>query len=971
MLGGRAAETSLVVMPTGTGKSGVIAGAIYRARTSGHYLVAAPWVGIVDQLHDALDVGVWSALGVDRPAGFPQVRYLPKTSEIDSIRSIRQPTIFVSTVAKLVSIHRELQSDPKRRRLVFDGFAGLFVDEGHYEPAKKWSQAIRAFDLPTVLLTATPYRNDALYFNVEEKNRHRLSHADAVATGLLREPTFQVLSSADVDRFTDDLVSFANRTLPSESRVIIRCADAKTIRHCVAALQRLGESAIGLHETYKVGAGAALQSKIPNTKSADVKYWVHQNKLIEGIDDPRFRCLAILDGFGNDRATIQQIGRVLRNPQRSTSDQTAWVLDRTGDTARAWQNYREFDASSIANSDTLATMASVLLTSQPANAYLDNRYRKPLNLDAADLAAHVQFPLATRVYQLPLEQAKPTLQEWAERVIEEWTATDRIVASDPEIDQIAFIPYVSARNSPLLLDTTFIEPEFGYTVIWTSESRLFIHDTLGRTPDCIRDNLRPEARAKLSKLMSTGSRMTSVSLDNTDVNQNAIRSRSMRAAALEEIAAGLTDYAYVCTIAEGYPDNDTRRYLGLSRARVRDHTSMTTGTLADYEDWLRRLDDALDSTAEMTRTLDRFAQVAPLPPSPRARHILLDVDSARFKTTNGGSAKGLRLDDYASPVTADHFEVVVNGKKFKATIKWIASREQYELDSTDLEQEGYRHDETDHNLIDFLNAEQAFRVVPESKDTLYASGTFVSLQPPGTSGRPFPLLDILTPVAELGVAAAKHEKGYFTASDGWSPGCVFEIIDRLAPTGVPAPTEISAHFPNLSTLLCGDMGREVADFIAVQPGRVAFIHAKAGNSALSASAFHEITSQAIKNILWMQPNMSERPDYDWTSPWNASIRETATATKKLKASKATRLRLGPGGTSDERWDQVADELSSPTTDREVWLVVGNTLSKAKLERIVAGRKTPTPQFIQIYSLLQSAWSTASQAGVKLRVFCST
>ena len=42
----------------------------------------------------------------------------------------------------------------------------ILVDEGHYEPAVSWSKGVRELNRPTVLLSATPYRNDFKSFRV-------------------------------------------------------------------------------------------------------------------------------------------------------------------------------------------------------------------------------------------------------------------------------------------------------------------------------------------------------------------------------------------------------------------------------------------------------------------------------------------------------------------------------------------------------------------------------------------------------------------------------------------------------------------------------------------------------------------------------------------------------------------------------------------------------------------------------------
>jgi hypothetical protein len=73
-------------------------------------------------------------------------------------------------------------------------------------------------------------------------------------------------------------------------------------------------------------------------------------------------------------------------------------------------------------------------------------------------------------------------------------------------------------------------------------------------------------------------------------------------------------------------------------------------------------------------------------------------------------------------------------------------------------------------------------------------------------------------------------------------------------------------------LVCTDMGTEVADFIATEPAKAVFVHAKAGTgSRLSASALHDVASQATKNLMYMQPLVDDEPKAkNWTRPWSNS-----------------------------------------------------------------------------------------------------
>jgi hypothetical protein len=66
----------------------------------------------------------------------------------------------------------------------------VIVDEGHYEPARGWSRAVRELERPTALFTATPYCNDFKYFDVDRNFYFQLSHRKTEADRYLRQVQF-------------------------------------------------------------------------------------------------------------------------------------------------------------------------------------------------------------------------------------------------------------------------------------------------------------------------------------------------------------------------------------------------------------------------------------------------------------------------------------------------------------------------------------------------------------------------------------------------------------------------------------------------------------------------------------------------------------------------------------------------------------------------------------------------------------
>jgi superfamily II DNA or RNA helicase len=64
----------------------------------------------------------------------------------------------------------------------------VIVDEGHHEPAYSWAQAVRA--KPTIIFSATPYRNDYKYFEIDGNFVFNLPWQEAVREKLIREVVF-------------------------------------------------------------------------------------------------------------------------------------------------------------------------------------------------------------------------------------------------------------------------------------------------------------------------------------------------------------------------------------------------------------------------------------------------------------------------------------------------------------------------------------------------------------------------------------------------------------------------------------------------------------------------------------------------------------------------------------------------------------------------------------------------------------
>lgn len=956
---------ALVTMPTGTGKTAVVAGIIDRAGPEGHWLVLVPRKSLVKQLIRTLDEGLWTRLGIPRPRHFPQVRMLPTSTRIDELADIAIPTVFVDTIQKLVKIDAALSDEPLRRHAAFARCRAVLIDEGHYEPSPTWAAAVRSLHLPAVLFTATPYRNDELYFQISADRRYTYHYHQALADERLRQPRFHTVDDGDIQKFITDTTYFVARKRLNAARIIIRCDSKESIAQCVALLRRGGHTAIGIHHTFTDSSDEYLRSDVPAPADTDAQYWVHQHMLTEGIDDPAFRVVAFHGAMGNDRSVIQQIGRALRRP--TSGPKTAWVISRRGnDVAHVWERFLNFDQNSGTSTAMAPRFTECLLDAQPTAAYYDKRFRAPIELHNPQLWRQFAYQPAAYIMRVsPDQNIVPS--GLADAVAAEYDTLGLAVQPPMYPDaKTVVIGYVDIGNSDALLDGLFLQGTLGFSAIRVIGARIFVFDTHNLLAKAIRKRVIPESRATLSKLLDAETRITRVSLDNTDINRQAPRSRSMSARSINDLAPGFTDYAFVCNLAEGYTTESTigsgtTRYLGLTRARVRDgrRVRLTFNQFRDWVDYVNaRLDDA---TVQPTQTLTRYADAVGPPADPTPRHVLVDVDPRDYhRVDENDTPHTLEFDWLATNVTENQTTASVDGQSIPATLHWEPATASYRFESPLLKSMGFHANAGDgHELTAAINTDQLFRVVPASRGCVYMHGQFIAVPDPHTSRAGLRLLEHIA-----GVQALKHtreEKGR-PVNNGWPEESVFGVIDKLATPRRRDIPEMSRYFEDLDALVCTDLDTEPCDFLAMQPDRIAFIHAKYGRGAKrSASVFHDVVGQAIKNLAYLQPyTQAAPPSGIWGRRWpsNGNVEDTV-----------DRRRAGPARTPEQIWGQARSLIENVNVYKEIWIVLGNGMSLSAVRDELQAEQ-PTDELIQIYSLLKSTSSTVAECGVQLRIFCS-
>ena len=168
---------ALIVLPTGTGKTGVMAIAPY-AVSKKRVLVITPQTVIANTVMGSLDSSdyknFWYTSGViDSIDDLPSVVHYEK--------HVTKGVLDLADII-VVNIHKlqERLDNSLLKKVPFDFFDFIIIDEAHHSEAYTWQRTIEYFkDAHVLKLTGTPFRSDGVQIKGEEIYKYSLSKAMA------------------------------------------------------------------------------------------------------------------------------------------------------------------------------------------------------------------------------------------------------------------------------------------------------------------------------------------------------------------------------------------------------------------------------------------------------------------------------------------------------------------------------------------------------------------------------------------------------------------------------------------------------------------------------------------------------------------------------------------------------------------------------------------------------------------------
>ncbi|MED4569648.1 DEAD/DEAH box helicase family protein [Brevibacillus agri] len=339
----------MIVLPTGTGKTGLIAIAPYEI-SDGRVLVITPNLVIREGISEAFDTRVFSNFWQKRNViideeKLPSVyRYAGFATPTDKRRVLRLLEGSDIVIANIQKVYSTTSKKALVNILDKDFFDMIIIDEAHHSAAESWLKTLEHFTAKKIVkLTATPFRSDLKELDGEIIYQYEL--ADAISDGLIKNIVAEdytnerlefVIDGERVDKETaleqmdKNWVtrSVAYSTKCSETIVKMSIERLNEKRKLGKAHHQIIAVACGIDHAREIkhlyeqhGLTAAVvtsdqpdeaEDTIIQYKKAQIDVVVNVNMLGEGFDHANISIAAIFRPFRTLPPYAQFIGRALR-----------------------------------------------------------------------------------------------------------------------------------------------------------------------------------------------------------------------------------------------------------------------------------------------------------------------------------------------------------------------------------------------------------------------------------------------------------------------------------------------------------------------------------------------------------------------------------------------------------------------------------------------------------------------------------
>ncbi|PTC00789.1 hypothetical protein C9975_05635 [Thalassospira xiamenensis] len=959
-------EAALLKLPTGTGKSGIVSVLARCLPNVTKVLILTPRTALVEQLISDIRCRFWKHMGYPVPETDLFLGSSDMTGNALDSAYINQllPSRVLQVNAHLrdeeagrvilVGTHQALGAirngayDPdepnESYRLILseikNSFDLVIVDEAHYEPAISWSRGVRDFNLPTILMSATPYRNDYKSFRVRGRYLFNFPYHQAVKRKIVRpieviipntepeksgEPAVvqfvQMLKLELGDRLKQATAWFGKSEAP---KVMVRGDDVDTLNLLQSQINLVFETrSVVIHERAK--KTQENQDRFTSVASAllnrpEATFWIHQNKLMEGIDDSTFIAVGIFDLMSNARQLIQQIGRVTRYSKGDRRyRQTAWVLASSLNAVRIekiWERYQGYEDYAARQTSHIVTnevtLPDRLLENMAEYQYISGEFRGRFDFEKALSADDIQLKLnavvlISKEQQLDIRHLSSSIEEaMMDRDRFKVTPIDNMPG-----DSVGF-SYYAWKNSPYLIDRFFSEWKLGIFIAIKHEGFIFMHDTEGLVINMSDLKLQRANRSLMEKAFSKHEegdnvRLSRMSFSSLDLSESAIRGLAMRTRSFDDVFTDLLEPSLVPSTAAGFV-NGIARYVGFARSRLRDASEQYV-PMHKYLDWTKSVFSELsDVERSRSRVFERYAAIIENITTEEAQPVSILIAPSLDDTEDddAGVAAFMLQDDISYfDVCADvdektgEFFIEINDKKIKCALTYVEEKRKYRIESDELN-ELFPSSKTDErgqrkSILQRLNQRQSFRILTCKEGVVYSEGNFYKPRLRWVlEDNSKPILDYIYSCSSLKMVDSEKGEIYFSKNElDWHRKSIFGLFHKICKSENDSDQIDNDRLANaikaFPIWLCDDDGREVADFIGLDPDakKIVFVHAKVGimsskGSGYNVGALQEVGRQVLGSLGFM--SLGSHSPYWTPERWRSSVQAN-----KVSLTKCSRI----------------------------------------------------------------------------------
>lgn len=336
---------ALVVLPTGTGKSGLISIAPFGV-SNGRVLIVTPGLVTKDSIRKTQEVlsdNFWINFDV-----LFSGKHLPVTVEYQTgllKEHLTESNIIYSNIQQLVNS----RNSSLIKTVPSDFFDLIIIDEAHHAPAESWKILCKYFDKAKKLfLTGTPYRGDNQELPGTLIHQTHLSEVmrDRYVKWLRKETVnahslFFTMAGFPDKKFTkDEILEYKEKEWVEKSVALSEACSKDVIEHSIKKLRELKDQspkvphkilAVGCSITHaedletwysELGIRTAivhsdmesdqLSEEFRRIDNHEVDVVISVNMLMEGYDHRYLTVLALFRPYRSLNAFAQVVGRVLR-----------------------------------------------------------------------------------------------------------------------------------------------------------------------------------------------------------------------------------------------------------------------------------------------------------------------------------------------------------------------------------------------------------------------------------------------------------------------------------------------------------------------------------------------------------------------------------------------------------------------------------------------------------------------------------